>query len=197
MTSGSSPSSTGSSRRWSPSPVPRRRTAGSSSPIARCSAAGRSSACPSGTSAGRFLQKARSARSRPAAVRPHPRLRGRRAAAPEPAVRGLQRRHVHADHLAGRSPRRLGVCSRGGTLRRGRPRGRRGLRALRLARAPQRGELRARRERQTQVQRGFYRIAQVLGSTLSRAETLDALAQAACDALGGDASLVLELRETP
>jgi PAS domain S-box-containing protein len=47
------------------------------------------------------------------------------------------------------------------------------------------------RERQTQVQRGFYRIAQVLGSTLSRAETLDALAQAACDALGGDASLVL------
>ena len=40
------------------------------------------------------------------------------------------------------------------------------------------------RERQAQVQRGFYRIAQVLGSTLSRAETLDALAQAACDALG-------------
>ena len=51
------------------------------------------------------------------------------------------------------------------------------------------------RERQTQVQRGFYRIAEVLGSTLSRAETLDALAQAACDALGGDAALVLELEE--
>ena len=51
------------------------------------------------------------------------------------------------------------------------------------------------RERQTQVQRGFYRIAQVLGSTLSRAETLNALAQAACEALGGDASLVLELRD--
>jgi PAS domain S-box-containing protein len=50
------------------------------------------------------------------------------------------------------------------------------------------------RERQTQAQRGFYRIAQVLGTTLSRAETLDALAQAACDALGGDAALVLELR---
>ena len=49
------------------------------------------------------------------------------------------------------------------------------------------------RERQAQVQRGFYRIAQVLGSTLSRAETLDALAQAACEALGGDAALVLEL----
>ena len=50
------------------------------------------------------------------------------------------------------------------------------------------------RERQTQAQRGFYRIAQVLGTTLSRAETLDALAQAACEALGGDAALVLELR---
>jgi PAS domain S-box-containing protein len=50
------------------------------------------------------------------------------------------------------------------------------------------------RERQAQAQRGFYRIAQVLGSTLSRAETLDALAQAACEALGGDAALVLELR---
>ncbi len=49
------------------------------------------------------------------------------------------------------------------------------------------------RERQTQVQRGFYRIAQVIGMTLSRVETLDALAQAACEALGGDAALVLEL----
>jgi PAS domain S-box-containing protein len=52
------------------------------------------------------------------------------------------------------------------------------------------------RERQTQAQRGFYRIAQVLGTTLSRAATLDALAQAACDALGGDAALVLDLRGT-
>lgn len=49
------------------------------------------------------------------------------------------------------------------------------------------------RERQAQVQRGFYRIAQALGSPLSRAETLDALAQAACEALGGDSALVLEL----
>jgi PAS domain S-box-containing protein len=48
------------------------------------------------------------------------------------------------------------------------------------------------RERQAQVQRGFYRIAEVLGSTLSLAETLDAFAQAACDALGGAAALVLE-----
>jgi PAS domain S-box-containing protein len=50
------------------------------------------------------------------------------------------------------------------------------------------------RERQAQVQRGFYGIAQVLGSTLSLAETLDALAQAACEALGGSAAVVLEPR---
>ena len=50
------------------------------------------------------------------------------------------------------------------------------------------------RGRQAQVQRGFYRIAEILGSTLSLAETVDALAQAACDALGGGAALVLEPR---
>ncbi|HYY33844.1 MAG TPA: GAF domain-containing protein [Gaiellaceae bacterium] len=50
------------------------------------------------------------------------------------------------------------------------------------------------RVRQAQVQRGFYRIAEILGSTLSLAETVDALAQAACDALGGAAALVLEPR---
>jgi GAF domain-containing protein len=48
------------------------------------------------------------------------------------------------------------------------------------------------RERQAQVQRGFYRIAEVLGSTLSLGETLDALAQAACDALGGSSAIVLQ-----
>jgi two-component system phosphate regulon sensor histidine kinase PhoR len=50
------------------------------------------------------------------------------------------------------------------------------------------------RERQTQVQRGFYGIARVLGSTLSLSETLNALARAACEALGGSASIVLEPR---
>ena len=48
------------------------------------------------------------------------------------------------------------------------------------------------RERQAQVQRGFYRIAEVLGSPLSLSETLDALAQAASEALGGAAAVVLE-----
>ena len=50
------------------------------------------------------------------------------------------------------------------------------------------------RERQARIQRGFYRIAEVLGSTLSLAETLDALAQAAAEALGGVSAFVLEPR---
>jgi PAS domain S-box-containing protein len=48
------------------------------------------------------------------------------------------------------------------------------------------------RERQARIQRGFYRIAEVLGSPLSLAETFDALAQAAAEALGADAAVVLE-----
>jgi PAS domain S-box-containing protein len=50
------------------------------------------------------------------------------------------------------------------------------------------------RGRQAQVQSGFYRIAEVLGSPLSLSQTLDALAQAATEALGGSAGAVLELR---
>jgi PAS domain S-box-containing protein len=45
--------------------------------------------------------------------------------------------------------------------------------------------------RQARVQRGFYRIASVLGQSLSRAATLDAVAQAAAEALGGDFAAVL------
>jgi PAS domain S-box-containing protein len=45
--------------------------------------------------------------------------------------------------------------------------------------------------RQARVQRGFYRIASVLGQSLSRAATLEAIAQAAADALGGAAAAVL------
>jgi len=41
------------------------------------------------------------------------------------------------------------------------------------------------------VQRGFYRVAQVLGSPLSLSETLDALAQAASEALGASFAAVL------
>jgi PAS domain S-box-containing protein len=45
--------------------------------------------------------------------------------------------------------------------------------------------------RQARVQRGFYRIASLLGQSLSRAATLDAVAQAAADALGAASSAVL------
>jgi PAS domain S-box-containing protein len=48
-----------------------------------------------------------------------------------------------------------------------------------------------RSSRQARVQRGFYRIASVLGQSLSRAATLEAIAQAAAEALGGVSSAVL------
>ena len=47
------------------------------------------------------------------------------------------------------------------------------------------------RERQARIQQGFYRIAEVLGSPLSLAQTLNALAEAAAEALGGAAAIVL------
>ncbi len=46
-------------------------------------------------------------------------------------------------------------------------------------------------ERQARIQRGFYRIASVLGQSLSHAATLEAVAQAAAEALGGSSSAVL------
>ena len=49
----------------------------------------------------------------------------------------------------------------------------------------------AERTRQARIQRGFYRIASVLGQPISREETFDALAQAASDALGGGSAAVL------
>jgi PAS domain S-box-containing protein len=45
--------------------------------------------------------------------------------------------------------------------------------------------------RQARVQRGFYRIASLLGEPLSLAETYDTAAQAAAEALGGDFAAVL------
>ena len=45
--------------------------------------------------------------------------------------------------------------------------------------------------RQARVQRGFYRIASLLGEPLSLAETYDAAAQAAAEALGGEFSAAL------
>ena len=45
--------------------------------------------------------------------------------------------------------------------------------------------------RQVRIQRGFFRIASVLAQPLSLAETMDAVAQAASDALGGSFAAVL------
>ena len=53
----------------------------------------------------------------------------------------------------------------------------------------------AERSRQARVQRGFYRIAAVLGEPIAREETFDALAQAACDAFGGASAAVLMPRD--
>ena len=46
-------------------------------------------------------------------------------------------------------------------------------------------------DRQAQIERGFYRIAAVLSEPLSADATLDAVAQAAAEALGGDSAAVL------
>jgi len=52
-------------------------------------------------------------------------------------------------------------------------------------------EMFADRTRQARVQRGFYRIASLLGEPLSLDETYDTTAQAAAEALGGDVAAVL------
>jgi PAS domain S-box-containing protein len=51
------------------------------------------------------------------------------------------------------------------------------------------------RSRQARIERGFYRIASILGEPLSLAETTDAVAQAACDALGSETACVLTADE--
>jgi PAS domain S-box-containing protein len=62
-----------------------------------------------------------------------------------------------------------------------------GLAALALRNA----ETFSRSTRQARIQRGFYRVASILGQSLSRSATLDAVAQAAAEALGGTAAAVL------
>jgi PAS domain S-box-containing protein len=62
-----------------------------------------------------------------------------------------------------------------------------GLAALALRNA----EMFTQRARQARIQRGFYRIASALGQSLSRAATLEAIAQAAAEALGGSSAAVL------
>ncbi len=62
-----------------------------------------------------------------------------------------------------------------------------GLAALALRNA----EMFTQSARQARIQRGFYRVASVLGQSLSRAATLEAIAQAAAEALGGSSAAVL------
>ena len=62
-----------------------------------------------------------------------------------------------------------------------------GLASLALRNA----EMFTQRARQARIQRGFYRIASALGQSLSRAATLEAIAQAAAEALGGSSAAVL------
>ena len=62
-----------------------------------------------------------------------------------------------------------------------------GLAALALRNA----EMFTQSARQARIQRGFYRIASVLGQSLSRPATLEAIAQAAAEALGGSSAAVL------
>ena len=50
--------------------------------------------------------------------------------------------------------------------------------------------------RQARVQRGFFRIASVLGEPLSAPATLEAVAQAAAEALGGDAAIFRQVGTT-
>lgn len=47
------------------------------------------------------------------------------------------------------------------------------------------------RERRSRIERGFYRVASALAQPLSLAETVDAVAQAACESLGGSFAAVL------
>src|SRR3954471_14178003 len=62
-----------------------------------------------------------------------------------------------------------------------------GLAALALRNA----EMFTQSARQARIQQGFYRIASVLGQSLSRPATLEAIAQAAAEALGGSSAAVL------
>ena len=105
---------------------------------------------------------------------------------PHDGVCGLRGRRRCADALerrgAGRARRR--ASRRKAALHAGGRRRARGVRRSRVARAAQRGDVHAELAAGA-VQRGFYRIASVLGQSLSRAATLDAVAQAAAEALGG------------
>ena len=125
-----------------------------------------------------------------------PRRLGDYSAAPTAfAAPGLRRLHEcdrRADRLGRRDARRARRRTRATTraLRRARHRRHRRVRIARRARAAERGDVRGAHAAGARPAR-LLRIATVLGQPLSLAETLDAVAQAAAEALGGDFAAVL------
>ena len=96
-----------------------------------------------------------------------------------------------ADPVLRRDPRRpRSLLGGAGSIRRFRPPLDRGVREPGVC-CPRNAEAYEESTRQTQVERGFYRIASVLSEPLSAEATLDAVALAAAEALGGDCAAVL------
>ena len=140
-------------------------------------------------SADRGLAGRAIARGRPVLSDDHDALR---EAVPHPAYEGLRGAIVAPMRWSGEVLGILGVGSRDRARRftqadSGLLEAFANLAALSLRNA----ESFADRSRQAQIQRGFYRIASVLGEPISLKETFDALAQAASDALGGGSAAVL------
>ena len=114
------------------------------------------------------------------------------AAVPHPAYEGFHGAIVAPMRWSGEVKGVLGVGTRDAARRLTRAEGElleafANLAALALRNAESFEE----HSRQARVQRGFYRIAAALGQPVSLEETLDALAQAAAEALGGSSAAVL------
>ena len=116
---------------------------------------------------------------------------GAGCADPEPRLRGVLPLARRPDDVVGGDARRASgsACATAEGVRERRRRAARGVRLARGAGARNAESFEA-SIRQARVQRGFYRIAALLGEPLSLAETYDATAHAAAEALGGDFAAV-------
>ena len=110
---------------------------------------------------------------------PHPAYEGFTAVAFAPMIWSDETRGV------------LGVAARGGRTFASSDTELLGAFALMASLALRNAEIYEETARRARAEEGLYRIASVLGQSLSRAETLDAVAQVACQALGGNAAAVL------
>lgn len=111
---------------------------------------------------------------------------------PDPAYAGFVAALVAPMTVGGEASGVLGVCTRDPERRFSRADRETietfaGLAGLALRNAASFEE----RGRRARIERGFYRVASALAQPLSLAETLDAVAQAAAEALGGDSAGVL------